>query len=117
MRVGTMLVVIALLHLIVGAVLYGDVLTGIAREGVFATVPDFGDRAAAYWFLITGLCLFALGACVRDGEREDRLAPSLPASLALLAFAIIIPQPVTGGWLLVPVAWIARARVNRRRAA
>jgi hypothetical protein len=114
MLVGTMLLAIALLHLLVGVVLYRDVLLEVAREGVLATVPDFGDRAAAYWFLITGLCLFALGACVRDAERERSFVPrSLPATLALLTFAIVAPMPVSCGWLIAPVAWLAYRRVGR----
>jgi Family of unknown function (DUF6463) len=42
----------AIAHLAVGAVLYRDALMEIARDGVVDPVPDRGDRATAFWFVV-----------------------------------------------------------------
>jgi len=117
MHIGTMLVGIAVLHLLVGGVLYARVLQAIASEGVLATVVDFGDRAAAFWFVITGLTLLLLGVCIRDVEARGLQIPApLAPGLALLTLAMVLPMPATGAWCLLPVAWLAyrRHRVDVR---
>lgn len=116
MFIGTMLVVVGLVHLAVGGVLYAEPLAEVAREGVLNRVPDFGDRAAALWFLITGVCFLVLGACVRDGERRALPLPApLAPGLLLLAFAIVIPMPASGAWIFLPIAWLAQRRLREAR--
>jgi hypothetical protein len=117
MFVGTMLAGIAVLHLGVGAWLYREPLREVVRAGVLASIPDFGDRAAAFWFLITGMCLGALALCVRDAEKRGLPLPApLPAALALLTLTMVVPMPVTGAWLIAPVAWIAQRRLSAASA-
>lgn len=113
MFVRTMLGAIAALHLGVGGWLYREPLRDVLRAGLLASIPDFGDRAAAFWFLTTGVCLGVLGVCGRDAEERGLPLPApLPLALALLTLPMVVPMPATGAWLVAPVAWIAHRRLS-----
>jgi peptidoglycan/LPS O-acetylase OafA/YrhL len=109
MRVGTSLISVGLLHLVVGVVLYAAQLQDIAHAGVIAAVGDFGDRAAAFWFVITALPLALLGVCTLDLERRGlKLPRALAPGLCVLGLAIVVPMPQSGGWLFFVTAWLAQ---------
>ena len=113
MRIGTMLLGVAALHLGVACILYAVPWMQIVQDGVFASVPDFGDRAAAFWFAITGLLVVVLGACVLDLERRELALPApLAPGLLLLTVAAVIPMPSSGGWLFALIAGVAQRRRN-----
>jgi hypothetical protein len=117
MSVGFAIAVIAGLHFLVGGLLYAQPLAELVREGVVASVPDFGDRAAAFWFMITAVPLMLLGLIVRDGERRgDPLPRALAPGLLVMSALMVIPMPVTGGWTLLPVAWLAWRRGRAQHA-
>jgi Family of unknown function (DUF6463) len=118
MRVGDSLLGIASLHSAVGTGLYWPEIRAACAEGLLATVPDRGDRAAAFWFLISGVAFFALGLVVRELEREGLPLPrALSPALVALTAAIVVPMPVSGGWLFLPVAWCAWRRARRSELA
>ena len=109
MRVGTSLISVGVLHLVVGTVLYAAQLQEIAQAGIFAAVGDFGDRAAAFWFLVTALPLVLLGLCTLDLERRGLTLPrALAPGLCVLALMIVVPMPQSGGWLFFVTAWLAQ---------
>jgi len=113
MRIGTMLLWVAGLHVGVACILYATPWLQILAEGVFATVPDVGDRAVALWFTVTGLTVALLGACLRDVERRGGALPApLVPGLVLLTIAIVVPMPNSGGWLFALIAAVAHRRRN-----
>lgn len=114
MRIGTILVAIAACHVGVGLVLYHDVLTEMCADGLIASVEDRGDRATTLWFIVTGLAIGVVGACIRELElRGTRLPSALPLGLVLLSASVVIPMPSSGGWVFLPVAWLAYRRMRR----
>ena len=118
MRIGTILALIAASHVAIGGVLYRDVLSTLSAEGWLNTVGDRGDRAAALWFIVTGVVVGILGACLRELEARAQALPSvLPAGLVLLTACVVIPMPSSGGWAFLPVAWLAYRRSRFRAPA
>ena len=121
MRVGTSLISVGMLHLVVGLVQYATQLREIAHAGIIAAVGDFGDRAAAFWFLITSFPLLLLGLCALDLEQRGLTLPrALAPGLCVLALVIVVPMPQSGGWLFFVTAWLAqrsRARLTSVQAA
>ena len=113
MHIGTLVLWIAATHSAVGTALYWPELVSACADGIVASVPDRGDRAAAFWFLYTGVVFAALGWIVREGERERAYLPRavLPA-LLLLGLAVVIPMPASGGWLFFAVAAVAWRRTR-----
>jgi hypothetical protein len=111
MRIGSLVLVVAVLHTLVGTLIYRGELAAIAAAGVFGVVGDRGDRAAAFWFLIAGLMAGVLGLTLQGFERRGAPVPAVlaPALIALTA-AMAIPMPATGGWLFLPIAWLAWRR-------
>jgi hypothetical protein len=108
MRIGYSLLIIAALHVVVGIWLYWPELAAIWADGIVASVEDRGDRATAFWFLVTGVAMLALGAIVAELERSNAALPrALGPSLLALAAAILVPMPSSGAWLILPVAWWA----------
>jgi hypothetical protein len=55
MAKGTYIAAIALVHLLAG-LLYKDEIAAIFRDAIVDSVPDFGDRAAAFWFSRSACC-------------------------------------------------------------
>jgi hypothetical protein len=113
MLIGTMLLAVGILHVLVGGVLYAGPLLDILRDGVFASVPDFGDRATALWFIVAGIGVVVLGACVRELERARVPLPAaLVPGLWVLTIAVVVPMPISGGWLFAPIAVLAHRRAR-----
>lgn len=103
---GSLLMLIGGLHQAVGLVLFRKELLEMARAGVFASVgEDTSARAAAFWFLAAGGFMMFAGALGHHVERTP--GRQLPAGFGwgLLGLAVfcIVPMPITGAWLLVPL--------------
>ncbi|MET0387318.1 MAG: DUF6463 family protein [Polyangiales bacterium] len=115
MLIGTMLILVGILHNAVAVIVYWEPLVAILHDGIIASVPDVGDRAAAFWFTITGLVFLLLGACVRDLERQGLALPrSLAPGLLVLTLAIVIPMPSSGAWIFLPIAIVTHRRWKQR---
>jgi hypothetical protein len=110
-----MLIALAALHCAVGGVLYARELAGVLAAGAFAGISDFEPAAAALWFLVAGGAIGLLGTCEWERQRVG-LAPArgLPLGLSLLATFAVVIMPLSGAWLLFPIAW--RAAFERRAA-
>ena len=114
MRIGSILIAIAVCHVVVGILLYRDVLAEMFADGFVASVADRGDRATTLWFIVTGLAVGIVGLCVRAFESHGLPLPSaLPLSLVVLAASVVIPMPNSGGWLFLPAAWLCYRRSQR----
>ncbi|MFI8852478.1 DUF6463 family protein [Streptomyces sp. 891-h] len=71
---GRLIQAVAVGHGAIGAVLYREELAQLARDGVLNTVPERGDRAAAFWFMTAAPALWAVGRLVHSAERNDDAA-------------------------------------------
>lgn len=73
---GPWLRVVGLAHGAIGLWTYRDVLAGITREvrrrgpaAFVGAVPDRGDRATAFWFLVAAPALWSVGRTLEPGDR------------------------------------------------
>ncbi|GHJ19745.1 DUF6463 family protein [Streptomyces albus] len=83
--VGKLLQVVAIGHGVIGAVQYRDTLAGMVRGGLVATVPERGDRAAAFWFMTAAPALWMGGRLLRSAEEHGDLAAQRATGATLLA--------------------------------
>jgi hypothetical protein len=70
MAKGTYIAAIALVHLLAG-LLYKDEIAAIFRDAIVDSVPDFGDRAAAFWFFAFGVLLVVLGLSIARATQRS----------------------------------------------
>lgn len=104
----------AALHTAVGLVLYWGGVSTIGRNGVIAAVPDFGDSATAFWFLIFGLMFAWLGWMARSFGREIGTYPPR-FGWQLIAFGLLggLLMPVSGFWIAVAIGLLVNFRTNQ----
>ncbi|MCP3139144.1 DUF6463 family protein [Pyxidicoccus xibeiensis] len=117
---GTLLMVIGALHQAVGLVLFREPLLEMVRAGVFDTVgEDTSPRAAAFWFLATGLFMILAGALCRWVERAVGRPPPAGFAWGLLGLGLffVVPMPDTGGWTLFPLGVLALFRARAPKPA
>lgn len=111
---GRLLQGLAIVHTLVGAVFYREELRSIGRDGVVAAVPNRGDKATAFWFLVPSPLVWIIGRLIGAAEEagdEQALRNAHRASAASAAAAIAL-MPVSGfwGWLLISLRGLRRAR-------
>ncbi|WP_433787758.1 DUF6463 family protein [Actinomycetospora sp. CA-101289] len=115
--VGRALQVVALGHAAVGTWLYRDVLAEVGRDvrtrgpgALRGAVPDRGDRATAFWFLVAAPALWTVGRTLTPGDRVGG------GVLALTGVAGSVLMP--GGWPAVAVlgTWAALAPTRPEEA-
>lgn len=107
-RIGTILMVIAVLHEIVGLFFYREALIDILNAGFFNTVnPPYWQRDAAFWFLMFGAMLFLMGWIAQWMLDNTGTIPKF-YSWGLLVVCVIgvMMMPASGFWLVIPVAII-----------
>lgn len=115
MRIGVMLVAIAVVQIVLSLVLYHDELAHLAGESLASMLREHGDRAVALWFLIGGVGISVLGWCTLYIERHTLPLPR-PLGLGLLALAVSVLLPAHKGMaacMLVPLVWCALRRPAR----
>jgi hypothetical protein len=112
---GRWLQVVGIGHGVIGAVAYRDVFTGMAREGLVGSVPDRGDRAAAFWFMVASPALWMGGRLLRSAE-ERRDVPAQRAAgvvLAVVGVAGTVAMPKSGFPALVGIGGVLLHRSRR----
>ncbi len=126
---GSLMMLTAVGHALVGAFLFSEPLGEMARAGVINSIqppmysaqPHF-DRAAAFWFLLFSPVLFLLGQIINHA-----VAHRDPGSLRLIGWYLIgigtvgaAILPLSGNWLLLPlgaVVLMAASAVSPRSSA
>lgn len=103
-------------HVPVGVVLYREALAGIVGDKLVRTVPDHGDRATAFWYMLAAPTLWVGGRLLRSAETAgdlgaQRAAGSVLAATGLLATAAmpLSPFPVV---VAIGVSAIRRSVVS-----
>ncbi|RCG22061.1 hypothetical protein DTL70_16475 [Streptomyces diacarni] len=102
-------------HGTIGAALYRDVLADMARAGVVGSVPERGDRAAAFWFLAAAPALWMGGRLLRSAEEHGDTAAQRAAGATLLGVGAVgaAAMPKGGFWALLGLGGEALRRSRR----
>ncbi len=112
---GSLLMVTAVGHAIVGVILFSEPLRAIVSAGVinsiqppnYSTQPHF-DRIAVFFFMLLSPVLFLLGQIVNHAV-SNRDADSLRLIgwyLVVIGIVGIAILPLSGNWLLPPLGAI-----------
>ena len=112
---GSLLMVTAAGHALVGAILFSEPLSAIVSAGVINSIrppmysaqPHF-DRIAVFWFLLFSPVLFLFGKIINNAvSRRDvsslRLIGWYLVGIGIVGAAIL---PVSGNWFLIPLGAI-----------
>lgn len=112
---GWWLQLIGLAHAGVGVVLHREPLAEIIKARVIGTVPDRGDRATAFWFLVVAPTSWVAGRLLASAELTGDLAAQRQAGavLTVVGVAGAAAMPVSPFWSLIAVGVSA---VRRGRA-
>lgn len=109
------------LHTVTGLVDGYPHLAAMARDGLVGTAAGSPERAAVFWFLVTGVALFLTGLLALGYERPlpaafgwGLLALSVVGTVLLgpSGFLLVIPQAV---YVLVVSRQDGRSRVTQKR--
>ncbi|MET9776677.1 DUF6463 family protein [Streptomyces sp. NPDC006367] len=113
--VGHWLQLVGIGHGIIGAVTYRDVFTGMAREGLVGSVPDRGDRAAAFWFTVASPALWMGGRLLRSAEERQDLPAQRVAGVVLTVVGVTgaVAMPKSGFPVLAGIGGVLLRRSLR----
>lgn len=116
---GWWLQVIGLAHAAVGLVLHREPLAEIVRAKVIGAVPERGDRATAFWFLILAPTCWTAGRLLRSAELAGDLPAQRQAGAVLTAVGVagVAVMPASPFWSLIAVGAGAVRRGRRTQRA
>ncbi|MFI7291012.1 DUF6463 family protein [Streptomyces anulatus] len=111
---GRWLQVVGIAHGAIGAVIYRDVLADMGRD-VVDSVPERGDRAAAFWFMAAAPTLWLGGRLLRSAEEHDDIPAQRAAGIALAAVGVVgtVAMPKSGFPSLVGIGGVLLRRPLR----
>ena len=108
-----LIVGVAALHIGLGLALETP-LRDIADAGVVDSIDGHAERESAFWYLVAGVSLLALGELARWVVRETGRVPArLGYWLIGIGVAAIVLMPVSGFWLVAALGALA-LRASRR---
>ncbi|GAB3486065.1 DUF6463 family protein [Amycolatopsis cihanbeyliensis] len=112
---GKQLQVLGFLHAGVGAVRHGKPLAEIARAKVVGAVPDEGERATAFWFMVAAPMLWLGGRLLCTAEETGDLRAQRVAGRLLVVIGAVgaAARPVSGFWALAAIGLEALRRGKR----
>ncbi|MCY0995330.1 DUF6463 family protein [Nannocystis sp. ILAH1] len=110
---GTLLLWSGILHEAVGLALGGGVALAIVRDGYVGAVEVDRDREVVFWFLVAGVLMMIGGRALAFLERERPLPREFGWWLLALALLGGLAIPVSGFWLVLPMAALVFARSRR----
>ncbi|PYI57326.1 DUF6463 family protein [Paenibacillus flagellatus] len=108
-QIGLTLMLTGLIHTVLGLIGFMEQLRPMVAEGLWDTVGNGQwDRSTAFWYLMLGFMLIALGHTVDWLMKKKRMAPPVSLGWMLLAICLIgvIVMPSSGFWLGLPQAWL-----------
>jgi hypothetical protein len=104
---GVLMGLTAVLHTLVGMVIYWEPILDIARSGFVHSVDPHFDRGAAFWFLFTGFLFFLIAQWMNWFIKENRPIPKFVGwHLLFLSSLGVLLMPLSGFWLIIPQAMI-----------
>ena len=104
--IGPWLIGVSIIHTAFAIALFGDVILGVIRRGLFDSVGTDPMVGAVVWFVLFGALLFICGLALRELERATHgaLPRSLGWSLLSLTILGVVLMPDSGFWLAFPPA-------------
>ena len=107
----------AVFHIVVGLALLTP-LDEIADAGVVDSIDGYAERESAFWYVMTGIALLALGELARWIVRETgRIPARVGAWLLGMGVTGIVLMPASGFWLIAAVGAIALRGAGEREGA
>ena len=104
---GRLLMGTALVHMLLGIVLFWQPVRNIVMSGVINGITPHYDRGMVFWFLFFGVLLWILGQTTQWMETKyNDLPRSLGWGLLGLAVVGILFIPISGFWLVLPQAYL-----------
>ncbi|MEU0101539.1 DUF6463 family protein [Streptomyces sp. NPDC006267] len=115
---GRWLQAVGIAHGAIGAVAYRDVFAGVGRQ-VVDSVPERGDRAAAFWFMAAAPTLWLGGRLLRSAEEHGDVPAQRAAGIALTAVGVVgtVAMPKSGFPSLVGIGGVLLHRSLRSGSA
>ncbi|MFC0681233.1 DUF6463 family protein [Lysobacter korlensis] len=110
---GVWSVALGLVHIAAVGAVYPGSVRSIREAGVIGSLdaePALAERrGVGFWYVTTGLFLIGQGAMVREHENAHGRPPATATPLLLLigAWGAAL-TPVSGFWLFLPIALLAR---------
>ena len=103
---GHWMMAVAIVHTVVGAIVFADPLLDIARRGVFDSIERDPSRGVAFWFLMFGAVIAVLAPALTAIERrgEVRVLRATGVGMLLTALLGVVMIPASGFWLAFPPA-------------
>ena len=109
--IGRWLMGVAVLHSAIAIAIYHETLLSVWQAGVFNTVTGHPAIGAIVWSLLFGCVAFVGGLAVTALESAHVPVPkTVGACLLALAIVGVVLVPVSGFWLLFPVAFTVLTR-------
>ncbi|MFD2093210.1 DUF6463 family protein [Blastococcus deserti] len=104
-------------HGVVGVGLYRQPLAQIARGRIVGSVPDTGDKATAFWFMVAAPTLWLGGRLLRSAESHGDSAAQRTAGgiLTVTGLTGSALMPTSGFWGVAAVGISSLRRSIRRR--
>lgn len=105
--IGRWLILVAILHTLFAAVVFGKVLLNIVQRGVFNTVGQDPMTGATVWFLLFGAVLALMGMAIHTLEQSSDFTSARAIGIGTLLLTIlgIVLMPASGFWLALPAAF------------
>lgn len=112
---GRWLQFLGMAHGVVGLIGYRRPLAQIARDRVVGSVPDLGDRATAFWFMVVAPTLWLGGRLLRSAESLGDPAAQRAAGTVLTGTGLLgaAAMPVSGFWGVAAVGIASLRRSSR----
>ena len=105
--VPRLIVGVAVVHIGLGLALETP-LRDIADAGVVDSIDGYPDRESAFWYLMTGAFVFALGELARWTARETGRVPvRVGGWLIGIGLTGIVLMPASGFWLIAALGAFA----------
>ncbi|MGW6129758.1 DUF6463 family protein [Cellulomonas sp. NPDC055163] len=103
---------VAVGHLVVGSVLFRDVVRDVAQDGGWGAVPLRGDRSTGFWFLLASPAWWALGRELRAAEERGDRATQLRTGRAVAGISAVgaVMLPGSPFWVLLALGVTATRR-------
>lgn len=102
--IGRWVMAVAVVHLVVGLVMFWPTLTTMASSGWFDSVGHDPTRGVAAWFMLFGGPLLGLGLAIDALEKlqTSHAMPTLGWLMLLLCAIGALWMPISGFWLCIP---------------
>jgi Family of unknown function (DUF6463) len=109
--IGRWLMGVAILHSAIAIAVYHKTVVSVWQAGVFNTVVGDPVIGAVVWSLLFGCVAFIGGLALSALESASIPVPKTVGSCSLaLAIIGVVLVPVSGFWLLLPVAFTVLTR-------